>query len=119
MLGHSFTTHHTVILIVPNVYSYNCVCIHYYAVTEPPINVMTVQESPTSIRLSWSPSSDATGYIISYTGGNVTVSGGFISEQLLIGLQNGVTYTISMVATSNQLPSARVVAMDVHLGMLV
>ena len=82
---------------------------------------MTVQESATSIRLSWSPSSDATGYIISYTGissGNVTVSGGFISEQLLIGLQNGVTYTISMVATSNQLPSARVVAMDVHLGTL-
>ena len=41
---------------------------------------MAVQEDLTSIRVSWTPSSDATGHTISYTGGgssdNVTVSGG-------------------------------------------
>ena len=43
------------------------------------------------------PSSGATGYTISYTGGgssdSVTVSGGSTDERLLTGLQNGATYT--------------------------
>ena len=79
---------------------------------------MAVQEGPTGIRVSWSQSSGATGYIISYTGGNsdsVTVDG-TTNEELLTGLLNGETYTISIVATSDQLPSGSVAAMDVSLG---
>ena len=69
--------------------------------------------------MSWTPSSDATGYTISYTGGgsndSVTVSGGSTDERLLTSLTNGVIYTISIVATSTELPSGSVVVM-VGLG---
>ena len=74
---------------------------------------MAVQEGLTSIRVSWTPSSDATGYIISYTGGgssdSVTVSGGSTDERLLTGLMVDTTYTISIAATSQQLPSDAIV----------
>ena len=67
--------------------------------------MVAVQESATSIRVSWSPSSDATGYIISYTDGDssvsVTVSDGSTDNYLLTGLQNGVTYSIAIIATSH------------------
>ena len=80
---------------------------------QPPTNVMAVQEGHTSIRVSWTPSSDATGYTISYTGGgssdSVTVSGGSTDNYLLTGLQNGDSYTISIIATSQQFPSDAVV----------
>ena len=86
---------------------------------QTPTNVTAVQEGPTSIRVSWTPSSDATGYVISYTGGgssdSVTVSGGSTDERLLTSLTNGVIYTISIVATSTELPSGSVVVM-VGLG---
>ena len=85
-----------------------------------PTNVRAVQESLTSIRVSWTPSSDANGYIISYTGGgssdSVTVSGGSTDERLLTGLVNGGIYTISIMATSTGLSSGSVVVMDVRLG---
>ena len=87
----------------------------------PPTNVTAVQEGPTSIRVSWTPSSDATGYTISYTGGgssdSVTVSGGSTDERLLTGLQNGATYTISIMATSTGLPSRSVMVMDSDIGL--
>ena len=74
---------------------------------------MAVQEGPTSIRVSWTPSSDATGYVISYTGGgssdSVTVSGGSTDNYLLEGLMVDATYTISIAATSQQLPSDAIV----------
>ena len=80
-----------------------------------------VQEGSTSIRVSWTPSSDATGYTISYTGGgrndSVTVSGGSTDERLLTGLHNGATYTISIMATSTGLPSRSVMVMDIGLGI--
>ena len=79
-----------------------------------------VQDGPTSILVSWSPSSDATGYTISYTGGgssgSETVSGGDTNSYTLTGLTNGQTYTISIVATSNNLASDTVTAMAVGLG---
>ena len=66
-----------------------------------------VQDGPTSITVSWVPSSDATGYIVSYTGGgsngSETVSGGDTNSYTLTGLTNGQTYTISIVATSEYL----------------
>ena len=76
---------------------------------------------PTSIRVTWTPSSDATGYRIDYdsSGGDsdsVIVSGGSTVMETLTGLQNGDTYTISIVALSQLLPSESVLAMDVGLG---
>ena len=89
--------------------------------TSPPSGVTAVQTGPTNIRVSWSPSSDATGYRINYDSsggdsGSVTVSGGSTDMETLIGLQNGDTYTISIVALSQLLPSENVLAMDVGLG---
>ena len=89
--------------------------------TSPPSGVTAVQTGPTSIRVSWSPSSDATGYRIDYDSsggdsGSVTVSGGSTDMETLTGLQNGDTYTISIVALSHLLPSESVLAMDVGLG---
>ena len=70
---------------------------------------MAVQSNLTSIRVSWTRSSGATGYIISYTGGgssdSETVSGGSTDNYLLTGLVVGASYTISIVATSQHFPS--------------
>ena len=80
-----------------------------------------VQDGPTSILVSWSPSTNATGYTVSYTGGgssgSVDVSGGDTNSHNLTGLTNGETYTMSIVATSNNLDSDTVtVNMAVGLG---
>ena len=88
---------------------------------EAPTSVTAVQDGPTSILVSWSPSSNATGYTISYTGGgssgSETVSGGSTNSYTLTGLTNGETYTISIVATSNNLASDTVtVDLAVRLG---
>ena len=91
-------------------------------VTSAPTNVMAEQEGPTDIRVMWTPSTGADGYIISYSNGSssdrVTVSGGSAREQLLTGLLNGATYTISIIATSQQqLPSEAVnIEDDIMLG---
>ena len=85
----------------------------------PPTNVMAVPAGLTSIRVSWTPSSDANGYVISYTGGSsgsVSVSGGSTEERLLTGLVNGGIYTISIMATSTGFPSGSVEVMDVRLS---
>ena len=82
-------------------------------VASAPTSVMAVQEGLTSIRVSWTPSSGATGYNISYTGGgssdSVTVSGGSTDNYLLTGLVMEASYTISIIATSQQFPSDAVV----------
>ena len=63
-----------------------------------------VQDGPTSITVTWTASSDATGYRIHYTSdsdsGSETVSDGSTETHILTGLVNGETYTISMTATS-------------------
>ena len=88
-----------------------------------PTDLTAVQEGPTSIRVSWTPSSRATGYRIDYTSSDgssdsVTVSSGSTDNYLLTGLQNGDTYTISIAAISDGLPSLTVtVDMAVGLGM--
>ena len=67
---------------------------------------MVVQDGLTSITVSWSPFSDATGYTISYTGGGnsgidsiepVIAIGGSTNSHTLTGLTNGETYTVSIV----------------------
>ena len=67
---------------------------------------MAVQEGLTSIRVSWTISSDATGYRISYHSSNddrqesVTISDGSNNTILLNNLIMKATYTISIVAIS-------------------
>ena len=80
-----------------------------------------VQDGPTSIRVSWwTESTDATGYRIHYTSvsdsGNETVSDGSTETHTLTGLVNGETYTISIVATSDNLSSESVTA-DKAVGL--
>ena len=85
---------------------------------------MAVQEGLTSIRVSWSPPTplgDTTGYRIYYSDSDssdsVDVSGGSTDNYLLTGLQNGEKYTISIVATSQHLPSESVTGnIEVCLG---
>ena len=88
--------------------------------TSPPSDVTAVQDGPTSIRVSWTESTDATGYRIHYTSvsdsGNETVSDGSTETHTLTGLVNGETYTISVVATSDNLPSGGVTA-DMAVGL--
>ena len=88
-----------------------------------PTNLMAVQEGPTSIRVSWSPPTsleNTTGYRIYYGGdssGSVDVSDGSTDNYLLTSLQNEESYTISIVATSQHLPSESIAAdMKVMLG---
>ena len=69
-----------------------------------------VQDSVTSILVSWTPPSGATGYMIHYDSsgghsGSESVSSGSTDHYQLIGLQNGHNYTISIVATTENLSS--------------
>ena len=67
---------------------------------------MAVQTHLTSVELTWSPPTplgDTTGYRIYYSGGSsgsVNVSGDSTDNYLLTGLQNGDSYSISLMATS-------------------
>ena len=82
---------------------------------------MAVQDGATSVLVSWSPPTplgDTTGYIISYTGGSSgsdAISGGSTESYHLSHLQNGSTYIITVVATSQHLPSDAVVT-EITLG---
>ena len=83
-----------------------------------------VQAGLTSITVTWTASSDATGYRISYTSdsdsGSETVSDGSTETHTLTGLVNGETYTISIVSTASSSgpPRAPVVAGNVGLSKL-
>ena len=92
----------------------------------PPTDVTGVQDGPTSIRVTWTPPGPldgVTGYRIDYTNGggssgNMSVDGGSTDNYTLTGLTNGETYTISVTAISNTLPSDTVTAnMAVGLGI--
>ena len=82
------------------------------AVAGEPARVHAVRQSPTSILVAWdSPGGDVTGYNIYYqrSGGSeltAEVSGGTTESYQLEGLDNGVEYSISVVALSPHLPSA-------------
>ena len=77
-----------------------------------PTILMAVQEGPTSILVSWTPPTppgDTTGYSIFYSSNgssdSVNVSGHSTDNQQLSGLQNGASYTISIVGTSQHFSS--------------
>ena len=98
-------------------------CTSILTVASAPSGLTAVQDGPTSILVSWSPPDplgDTTGYRIDYTNGSssdsVTVDGGSTDSHTLTGLQNGATYTISIVATSQGLPSETVTA-DMAVGL--
>ena len=87
---------------------------------------MVKQDGPTSIDVTWTPPTplgDTTGYIIYYTNDDntdsVVIDSGSTDEYTLSDLQNGDTYTISIVATSSSdLPSESVLTV-VGLGKSV
>ena len=75
---------------------------------------MAVQEGLISIKVSWSPPTpleDTTGYRIYYSDSDssdsVDVSGGSTDNYLLTDLVMRATYTISIEATSQHIPSGR------------
>ena len=81
-----------------------------------------VQESLTSIRVSWSPPTPleaTTGYrIYCYTSGEgriINVTDGSTNNSLLTGLLNGDSYNISILATSKHISSQPINA-SVYLG---
>ena len=98
---------------VYNMYNF-CCCSLLPPVASAPTNLMAVQEGLTGIRVSWTPPTplgDTTGYRIYYSGGSsgsMDVSGGSTDNHLLSGLQNGASYTISIVGTSEHFFSDRV-----------
>ena len=74
----------------------------------PPTDVKAVQNGPTSIIVTWTPSIGATGYKIQYDStvrhnGSDTIDGNDTASWSLTGLQNGQNYTISFVATYEDL----------------
>ena len=95
-------------------------------VASPPSGVTAVQAGLTSITVTWTASSDATGYRIYYTsdsdsgsetvGGNGRSSGSetfsdvFNETHTLTGVTNGETYTISVAATSQHFFSEAIAA---------
>ena len=103
-----------------NFFDVQLIIIYLHVGPSPPTGLTAVQEGLTGIRVSWTPSSDATGYIISYTGGgSVNIDGGSTNSHLLEGLTNGVIYTVSIVATLDGSPSESVMVMNIGLGKFV
>ena len=93
------------------------------SVTSAPTNLTAVQSGPTSIHVSWSLTSDATGYMIYYnsSGGNSgseTVSNFSTDQYQLTGLHNGDNYTVYIIATSRFFQSQQVKADIIPLGEL-
>ena len=78
-----------------------------------PTSLSVIQEGLSSVRVSWSPPTplgNTTGYRIYYSGGSsgsVDVSGGSTDNYLITGLQIGSSYIITVVATSQHLPSEK------------
>ena len=76
----------------------------------PPTNVRATVLSSRSVMVTWVPSqsTDATGYIISYTTtasfsdeGSVTVNGGSTTSDTLTNLEEYTLYTITVQATTS------------------
>ena len=64
------------------------------------------QDGPNSVKFSWTPSSNAIGYVIDYAsscrGNNqLLIDGGSTNESGVTGLADGGIYTISIVAISD------------------
>ena len=88
--------------------------------TSPPSGVTAVQDGLTSITMTWTTSSDATGYRIYYSSsggdsGLADISNGHSDHHTLSSLGREDTYTISIIATSQKLPASRPITVKVTL----
>ena len=88
------------------------IIVYLYIVATSPTDLMVKQDGLTSIDVSWTPPTplgDTTGYIIYYTNDDntdsVVIDGGSIDDYTLSDLKENTQYTISIVATSQHLPS--------------
>ena len=95
-------------------------------VASAPTDLMAVQESPTGVQVSWTPPNplgNTTGYRIYYYSGSnhsVQVNNGSTKSYLLTGLQNGASYNISIVATSEHFFSDYVIYPQlIHLSEFI
>ena len=88
-----------------------CFCI---PVAAPPTDLTASRSSSTTVEVSWtspSPLGDTTGYIISYTNllseatDSVSISGASTDNYMLTGVSSTAEYNISIVGTSQHLPS--------------
>ena len=90
------------------------------SVASAPTNVIAEQISLTSISVTWSPSDNARGYIITYITGDISnivnITSGSTDETILIDLMKEAEYIISIVATSQHFYSDSVMANTVQLG---
>ena len=93
-------------------------------VPDPPTDLNATQVGPTSIRVSWTPpvsGATVTGYRISYSGGSdqgsVDVEASATDHTITINPpQRPLTYSISIVTLSSQLPSSVFVPIMVTVG---
>ena len=94
----------------------NCSTLHSVAVA-PTGFAGEVLDNLTSVELTWTPPNpplDTSGYMIEYDNGgdgnnakgSVPVDGVSTTSLVLTGLQNGTTYNISIIGTSEHFPSA-------------
>ena len=100
---------HCVLTLMP--YDACNVAIIFVAIL-PPTNVRATVLSSRSVMVTWVPSqsTDATGYIISYTTtasfsdeGSVTVNGGSTTSDTLTNLEEYTLYTITVQATTSDI----------------
>ena len=111
-----------VVLLLRRYNSLFILLIIYFSVTLPPSDVSVVHDELNSILLSWTPSSNAIGYIINYAsscrGGNQhSIHGGSTDEYRVTGLEDGGIYTISIVAISDGFPSDSVIETITLMGV--
>ena len=86
--------------------------LHMPSAIQPPINVRATVLTPQSFEITWtlSPSTDTTGYLISYSttalytsGGSVMVRGNSATSSTLNNLEEGTTYTITVQAIDSDI----------------
>ena len=81
------------------------------------------QNGLNSLLISWSSGeSIVTGYIISYQqqngGHNGSVNVDIVTSTIITRLTIGATYSFSIVATSNTLPSTKTTVTDITIGII-
>ena len=94
----------------------------------PPSDVSVSQNGLDSILVSWTPSEEfiVTGYIIFYqqqdvavNSDSVTIDDSAVNSTIITGLMIGAIYSISIVATSNTLPSTVTIVPDIIIGNMI
>ena len=94
----------------------------FFAAPSPPSNVIVSQNGLESLLVSWTAGeSIVTGYIISYQQQDGVHSDSVavnetVTSTIITGLMIGATYSISIVATSNTLPSNETIAQNITIG---